>query len=54
VADGRDYDLTVRRGKVVLQCPFEAEGERLLVSLVEQDSAWESLNMGRPLTERIQ
>lgn len=40
VADGRDYDLSVRRGKVVLQCPFEAEGERLLVSLVERDPTW--------------
>lgn len=54
VADGRDYDLTVRRGKVVLQCPFQSEGERLLVSLVERDTTLESLNMGCPLTERIQ
>lgn len=54
VADGRDYDLTVRRGKVVLQCPFESEGERLMVSLIERDSEAESRTMGAPLTNRVQ
>jgi chemotaxis protein CheX len=39
VADGSDYDLSVRRGRVLLQCPFECEGERLIVSLIERDDA---------------
>ena len=47
VADGSDYDLTVRRGRVLLQCPFECEGEPLLVSLIERDPAAEPLQMPR-------
>ncbi len=37
VADGSDYDLTVRGGRVLLQCPFECEGNLLTVSLLERD-----------------
>lgn len=37
VADGNDYQLTVRGGRVFLQCPFECEGQRLIVSLIERD-----------------
>ena len=37
VADGNDFDLTVRKGRVLLLCPFDCEGERLLVSLIERD-----------------
>ena len=37
VADGTDYDLTVRGGRVLLQCPFECEGNPMLVSLLERD-----------------
>lgn len=37
VADGADYDLTVRGGRVLLQCPFEWEGNSMLVSLLERD-----------------
>jgi chemotaxis protein CheX len=37
VADGDSYDFTVRKGRVLLQCPFACEGERLLISLIERD-----------------
>ena len=37
VADGNDYDFTIRRGRILLQCPFECSGESLLVSLIERD-----------------
>jgi chemotaxis protein CheX len=53
VADGNDYDLTVRKGRVLLQCPFECEGERLLVSLIERDIEAEA-RIGRPSTHRLQ
>jgi len=53
VADGNDYDLTVRKGRVLLQCPFECEGERLLVSLIERDIE-AGARIGRPLTRRLQ
>lgn len=54
VADGDDYDLTVRRGKVLLECPFQIESERLLVSLIERDPEIEALRMGKPLTDAVQ
>ncbi len=50
VADGNDYDLSVRKGRVLLQCPFESEGELLLVSLIEQ---LPEANATRPAT-RVQ
>lgn len=53
VADGNDYDLTVRHGRVLLQCPFECEGERLVVSLIERDVESE-LRPGRPFTQAVQ
>lgn len=37
VADGEHYDLTVRRGRLLLQCPFECNGHPLLVSLIERE-----------------
>lgn len=52
VADGSDYDFTVRKGRLLLQCPFECEGERLLLSLFESDPAPEEPK--RPLTEWVQ
>lgn len=36
VADGADYDLTVRKGRVLLQCPFDCAGEPLVISLIER------------------
>lgn len=53
VADGNDYDLTVRRGRLLLQCPFECDGERLLVTLIERDPQAEA-RVGRPRTHRVQ
>ncbi|HEY3930708.1 MAG TPA: chemotaxis protein CheX [Candidatus Koribacter sp.] len=53
VADGNDYDLSVRRGRLLLQCLFTCEAERLLVSLIERDLEAES-RIGRPLTHRLQ
>ncbi len=53
VADGSDYDLTIRKGRLLLQCPFICNGERLLVSLIERDAEAE-LRAGRPMTRRIQ
>ena len=43
VADGTDFDLTVRGGKLLLQCRFECEGSSLLVSLLERDPQAELL-----------
>ncbi len=54
VADGSDYDLTVRRGKVLLQCPFESAGEPLLVSLIEREREAQTAKLDRPLSNRIQ
>jgi chemotaxis protein CheX len=53
VADGNDYDLTVRHGRVLLQCPFECEGERLIVSLIERDVEQE-FRPGRSFTQAAQ
>jgi len=53
VADGNDYDLTVRHGRVHLQCPFECEGERLIVSLIERDAELE-FRPGRSFTQALQ
>ena len=53
VADGNDYELSVRRGRLLLQCPFSCEGEPLLVSLIERDPEAEA-RIGRPLTRRVQ
>lgn len=50
VADGSDYDLTVRKGRVLLQCPFECEGETLVISLIERIHGIE----GEMLTTRMQ
>ena len=50
VADGTDYDLSVRKGRVLLQCPFACEGEPLLVSLIERIQDID----GKALTARIQ
>lgn len=38
VADGSDYDLTVRNGKLVLQCWFAWETERVRVSLLQREA----------------
>jgi chemotaxis protein CheX len=54
VADGRDYDLTVRKGRVLLQCSFDSQGERLLVSLIERDRHPEDLSSRRPITQSVQ
>lgn len=54
VADGSDYDLTVRNGRLLLQCPFDCQGERLLVSLIERDQPSGELAARRPLTTTVQ
>jgi len=48
VADGTDYDLTVRGGRVLLQCPFECEGNSMLVSLLERDPEADPLRNSGP------
>ena len=37
-----------------MECPFENESERLLVSLIERDPDAEALRMGKPLTDAVQ
>lgn len=54
VADGNDYDLTVRKGRVLLQCPFECHGERLLVSLIEREPEPMELGIQMALTSTVQ
>jgi chemotaxis protein CheX len=54
VADGNDYDLTVRNGRMLLQCPFDCRGERLLVSLIERDQQPGELANRKPLTASVQ
>lgn len=54
VADGSDYDLTVRKGRVLLQCPFDSQDQRLLVSLIERDRHPEEFSSRRLLTHRVQ
>lgn len=54
VADGNDYDLTVRKGRVLLQCPFAYEGEGVLVSLIERDPEADATPMGALATTRVQ
>ena len=56
VADGVQYDLTVRRGRLLLQCPFECRGQVFQISLLERapdlaSARYESL--GVPLTRSV-
>lgn len=58
VADGDHYDLTVRKGRLLLQCPFECRGMRFLVSLIERTPARDAMpeqpdRMGMPLTTSV-
>jgi chemotaxis protein CheX len=59
VADGDHYDLTVRKGRLLLQCPFECRGKAFLVSLIERapDPDADVLRrdtLGVPLTKSVQ
>jgi chemotaxis protein CheX len=57
VADGSRYDVTVRKGRLLLQCPFECRGQGLLVTLIERTpSATDALlmdSLGIPLTASV-
>ena len=55
VADGDHYDLTVRKGRLLLQCPFACGGKSFLVSLIERspDRPLRLDCLGAPLTPSV-